>query len=254
LSQGDNTPKQKHRTSGGRRRRRLPGERAGLDAEAILSEARLILERDGIENLTMRRLAESLGVAPNALYSHFADKSALLDALMDALLVEVEVEADDQGEWREGLVALLQSTRRFLLSHADVLPHYMSGPTRGPNAIRLGEETLGLLSRAGLRGATAADALRILLTYTFGFAAQEAPRLADPDPDLSRMRSENAFRAARDQPLMRDLAGELSEYPGDDTFVKGLSWLLDGIHAMTRGDEVQKESRPPADGSPPQWT
>jgi TetR/AcrR family transcriptional regulator, tetracycline repressor protein len=196
-----------------------------------VAEARRISERQGIEYLTMRRLAERLGVAPNTLYSHFPSKSSLLDALMDSLLEEVEVPSIDQVEWREGLLALMHATRGFLLSHPDLLPHYLSRPTRGPNAIRLGEETLSLLSRGGLEGEEAADALRILLTYTFGFAAQEAPRRADPEPEQSRATSEEAFKAAHDRPRMRRLARPLSEYPGDETFDKGLRWLLDGIAA-----------------------
>jgi TetR/AcrR family transcriptional regulator, tetracycline repressor protein len=212
----------------GRTARRGPGQRAGLDSAMILAEARVVAEREGVEQLTMRRLAERLGVAPNALYSHFADKSTLIDELLDSLLAKVEVPSGEKS-WREELVALMRSTRRFLLAHDDLLPYYLSRPTRGPNAIRLGEVTLGLLERAGLKGEPAATALQILLVYTFGFAAQEAPRLADPEHDESRAASEMAFRTARNQPRMSDLAEPLSEYPGKDSFEMGLAWLLDGI-------------------------
>lgn len=82
----------------------------------------------------MRRLAECLGVVPNALYSHFADKATLLDALMDSLLVEVEVPAGDQVGWREGLVALMQSTRRFLLGTRTSSP--TSCPVRRGDRMR----------------------------------------------------------------------------------------------------------------------
>jgi AcrR family transcriptional regulator len=165
--------------------------------EAVLAEARRVSEREGVEQLTMRRLAEGSGVAPNALYSHFADKSALLDALMDSLLADVEVPALDEVNWREGLLDLMRSTRRFLLRHADLLPQFLSRPRRGPNATRLGEETLKLLARAGLGGVEAIDALRILLIYTFGFVAQEAPRRMDPEPELRRMKNEERHLARR---------------------------------------------------------
>lgn len=213
------------------RQRRKPGERAGLAVETVLAEARGISEREGIEHLTMRRLADRLGVAPNTLYSHFADKEALLDALVDSLLAEVEVPPPDRVAWREGLMELMRSTRRFLLAHADLLPRLLARPMRGPNAIRLGEATLTLLSRAGLEGRPAADALQILLVYTFGFVAQEAPRRLEPEPDLRRELSEEAFRAAREHPRMRDLAGRLAVHPEDETFERGLAWLLDGIAA-----------------------
>lgn len=218
-----------------KRGRRAPGQRAGLTAETILAEARLIIEQKGVEHLTMRTIAGRLGVAPNALYGHFANKSALVEAVLDSLLVEVAFPDLDQVAWRDGLAVLMQSTRRFLLLHADLLPEYLSRPTRGPNAIRLGEATLDLLSRAGLEGEAAADALQILLTYTFGFAAQEAPRLPDPEGDVQKARTQQAFRANSDRPRMSKLAGRLSSYHGDETFEKGLRWLLDGIHTSATG-------------------
>src|SRR5688572_26763773 len=73
------------------RTRRRPGNRAGLDAGRVLEAARDLTRQGGVEALTMRRLASALGVAPNALYSHYSDKSALLDAVLDSLLSEVEV-------------------------------------------------------------------------------------------------------------------------------------------------------------------
>lgn len=232
--------------------RRRPGERAGLAVEAVLAEARTLSEREGIERLTMRTLADRLGVAPNALYSHFADKSALLDALMDSLLADVEVPDVGRVGWRQGLLELMRSTRRFLLAHADLIPHFLSRPRRGANAIRLGEQTLTFLEQAGLEGEEAVDALRILLIYTFGFAAQEAPRRADPDPESRRIESEAAFGTAPDRPVTRELARPLSEHPSDETFERGLCWLLDGIRAAAEGGPTgSRRSGDPPGGAPP---
>jgi TetR/AcrR family tetracycline transcriptional repressor len=225
-------------------RRRGPGQRAGLAVQTILDEARIVSQAEGIEHLTMRRLAERLGVAPNALYSHFDDKAALLDALMDSLLTDVEVPVVEHVGWREGLMELMRSTRGFLLANADLVPLFLARPRRGPNAIRLGEATLTLLARAGLEGEEAVDALRILLIYTFGFVAQEGPRLADPDREQRTLRNEAAFEAAREHPRMRKLAKPLSQHPGDQTFERGLRWLLDGIDtAGRRQDTIGRPSR-----------
>lgn len=215
----------------GRGRRRKPGERAGLDIDSILAEARGISSEDGLENLTMRRLAQRLSVAPNALYSHFRDKDALLDALLDSFVGEVEVPPLEGMGWRLGLTEIMRSTRRFLLAHTDLVPHLLAHPTRGPNAIRLGEEMLRLLARGGVEGQKAAEALQILLVYTFGFVAQEAPRRLDPNAALARELSKEAFRSSRNRPRMRALAEPLAEYPAGGTFEKGLAWLLDGLAA-----------------------
>ncbi len=191
----------------------------------------------------MRRLAERLGVAPNAIYSHFEDKSAVVDAVVDALLADLVSPVPDQETWRDGLLRLMRSTRALLLTHADLIPIFLSRPTRGPNATRLADETLTHLARAGLQGREAVDALRILLTYVFGFAAQEAPRRADPKPERRRLPSRAAFEGAERHPRVRELATRLAEHPDHETFERGLAWLLDGITGTgldTRGKSKGK--------------
>ncbi len=212
-----------------RKKQRGPGERAGLDLEAVLNSARRLSEREGPEGLTMRRLARQMGVAPNALYSYFPDKAALLAALLDGLLADIDVPRAHRLDWREGLSEVLRQTRRLLLAHPQLIPLFLSQPGRGPNALRLGELMLSFLERAGLTAQRAVDALRILLTYAFGFAALEAPRLADPAAEVRVEQSEAAFRTARDLPRMRELAPRLARHPDDRTFELGLTWLLQGM-------------------------
>lgn len=214
--------------------RRGPGQRAGLVREAILEAARSISEREGVARLTMRRLADRLGVAPNALYSHFPNKSALLDAVLDSLLAGIEVPEVERVDWKRGLFVLMSEARRLLRAHIELIPLFLSRPSRGPNAMRLGEVTLAFLARAGLRGPAAVDALRVLLIYSLGFAAHEAPRRNDPAPEKRRALSEAAFRGAPDLPHVRELAGELARHPDDETFEMGLRWLIAGIEDAAR--------------------
>ena len=209
--------------------RRGPGRRAGLTADAVLEAGRQLVEHDGVEALTMRRLAERLGVAPNSLYSHFPDKSALLDAILDSLLAGIEVDDVQRMDWREGLVALMGESRRMLLAHADLLPHLFSRPMRGPQATRLGEETLALLARGGVAGPPAVNALRALLTFTFGSVALDAPRRTEPDPEGRRRASAAAFSSAPGSPRVAELADSLSRPPADGAFETGLRWLIEGI-------------------------
>jgi TetR/AcrR family transcriptional regulator, tetracycline repressor protein len=211
------------------RTRRRPGNRAGLDADRVLRAARDITLQGGAEALTMRRLASNLGVAPNALYSHYPDKSALLDAVLDSLLSAVEVTELDETDWQTGLVGLMTASRRMLLDHADLLPQLMSRPMRGRNASRLGEATLALLERGAIKGPEAVTALRSLLTYTFGSVVIDAPRRADPDPAQRTAESVAAFSSRSEEARVARLAVPLSKPPSDADFEVGLRWLIDGM-------------------------
>lgn len=209
---------------------RARGQRAGLRPEDVIAAARQIAGRDGLGAVTMRRLADELGVAPNSIYSYFPDKAALLDAVLDDVIGEIAPPAADPPAWRDGIVVLLGQTRSLLLEHAELIPLFLTRPTRGRNAIRLGEVTLELLARGGIEGERAVQALRALLVFTFGFAALEAPRLADAQPDRRRADAQSAFEEASEEfPHMARLAPLLAREPSDEDFEAGVRWVLAGI-------------------------
>jgi TetR/AcrR family tetracycline transcriptional repressor len=215
--------------------RRGAGQRAGLSRGPVLEAARRIADEEGVDRLTMRRLAAELGVMPNALYTYFPHKEALLDALVDDLLGGVEAGDPAEGDWRDGLVRVMDSSRRLLLAHPQLVSVFISRPGLGPNAARLGEVSLELLRRGGLDGERAVQALRVLLVYSLGFAAFQAPRLAG-DPGERSARAEAAFAGLAEDsfPRMRGLAGDLAGPTTDRQFHTGLRWLLDGIAAQGR--------------------
>ena len=152
----------------------------------------------------MRALAQRLGVAPNALYSHVPDKAALVEELLDDALAAVPDPPAD-GDWRAALRDLMTATHEVLLASPDLVPLYLGRGARGANARRLGVGVTGLLARGGVTGPDAQEALRALVVYTIGFAAfQVRPGPEDAEP---------AERSA-------GLTG---------TFDRGLGWLLAGI-------------------------
>jgi TetR/AcrR family tetracycline transcriptional repressor len=210
---------------------RTPGQRAGLTQDQVLTAALELLRREGLDQVSMRRVAAELGVAPNALYSHLPDKSALLDGLLDAVLADVAIPA--AGDWRARVGGVLAESRRVLLAHPDLVRHFLARQTSGPNAARLGEAVLEALHDGGVRGARAARALQVLLVHTIGGAAFEVPRRREPDPGARAARS-RAAAAALDPgafPRTTELAAELARHPGDALFDAGLRWILDGLAA-----------------------
>jgi AcrR family transcriptional regulator len=179
----------------------------------------------------MRRLAAELGVAPNALYTYFPNKTAILDAVLDSVLAEVRPPSPSpSGTWSDDLGALIRASRRVLLAHPHLVPLFISRPG-GPNAIRLGEAALACLARGGLSGRDAVAAMRALLVYMFGSAAVEVPRATDPE---TRERLDRASRLmaqlpAEEFPVTRSVGAHLASHPGDSDFEAGLRWLIAGI-------------------------
>ena len=180
----------------------------------VLAAAQDLLSDDGLDGLTMRELARRLDVAPNALYSHVATKTALIDDILDEVLAGVEVPAPDRGDWQGGLRPMMASTHRVLLAHPDLVPLYLARQgARGPNAQRLGEVMLLLLRRGGVTGPSARDAQRALIVHAIGSAAFTARRPLERGED-------NAEDRPRPE-LIR-------------TFERSLGWLLAGIAATAK--------------------
>lgn len=190
------------------KRTRKPGQRAGLTHAGVLAAARGLLATHGVDALTMRALAHHLGVTPNALYSHVESKAQLLDDLLDDLLVSVEAPNPDVEDPVAGLTSLMTSTYDVLIAHPDLVPIYLARQgARGDTAVHLGEIMVILLTRAGVRATAIAEARRVLIVHTIGFAAFTTSA-ADPDRPVP-------IQEAR------------------QNFSQGLRWLLAGITHTT---------------------
>lgn len=151
---------------------RGPGQRAGLTQEAVLAASWELLNSAGAAALTMRALARHLDVAPNALYSHVANKTALLDLLLDDLLAAVPAPSPATRDPAAGLAELMTAAYQTLTAHPDLVPLYLARQgARGPHAIRLGDLMDDLLVRAGTDPADVAHARRALIIQTIGSAA-----------------------------------------------------------------------------------
>lgn len=170
---------------------RGPGQRAGLTKAAVLDAARELLIEGGTDALTMRALARRLSVAPNAIYSHVKDKTELLDALLDDVLAAVKAPDPQSADPADGMVDLMTSTYDVLTAHADLVPLFLARQgARGPNAVQLGVVLDELLARAGVDGAAAADARRVLIVHTIGSAAFAT---ANPDAVIPTAESHGNF-------------------------------------------------------------
>ena len=209
--------------------------RGSLTREEIIKEALALLEEHGPGALSMRRLAERLGVAPNALYTHVHGKADLIDGLIDQVYAGLNLDPDPTGDWTQQLTTLSQAIRDHLLAHPAVVPYALQQPGLGPHSLRLGEAIYNVLRPAGFSDQAVVGAVYALLTYILGFVALEVPR-AGTDPPTSdefvrRLHGFFAALPAGEFPHTVDLAALLARISTEDQFQFGIRTFLAGLAA-----------------------
>jgi TetR/AcrR family transcriptional regulator, tetracycline repressor protein len=210
-------------------------QRGSLSRERIIEEALALLDEQGAGALSMRRLAERLNVAPNALYSHVRDKAELIDGLVDQVYAGLDFRPDPSGDWTKQLAALGRTIRDHLLAHPAVVPLAFQQPVLGPHGLRLSEAVYAILRPAGFPDRVVVSIVYALLTYVLGFVALEAPRAGTDrqtsDEFIRRLRAYFAALPAGEFPHHVDLAPLLARVSTDDQFDFGLRTFLDGLAA-----------------------
>lgn len=217
-----------------RRRGRPPR----LSREAIVAVARVIVERDGIEALSMRRVATELGSSPMALYRHVRDKDELLVLLLDALAREVSRPALSCDP-RTRLAQVCRAMHDGLAEHGWVVEVLAQGDLIAPSILWLVEEIVAGLMACGLSPTEAADGYRAIWQFTVGelMIGQGVARTAA----LGRMPFVISVLTTVDPdelPALAAVAGEWAGARERDAYDIGLAALLDGL--IERGADNAK--------------
>ncbi|MBO2448515.1 TetR/AcrR family transcriptional regulator C-terminal domain-containing protein [Actinomadura barringtoniae] len=148
-----------------------------LSRAEIVQAALALFERDGFESFSMRGLASELNIKSPSLYWHFRSKEELFDLVVDAVLGECRLPADDEGagagEWTERLAAAAREIRRVLLANPAATRLLNGRVPLGPNWMRLAEFVIGTLRRAGASDAFANRCYLVFLYYAVGYVTQE---------------------------------------------------------------------------------
>lgn len=199
--------------------------------DQVLAGALALLDEVGIDNLTMRRLATSLGLQNGATYWHFRSKQELLASMADAMLVDVTLDLDTTLSWDRQLTELANRLRRALLAHRDGARIFAGVFFPLPNALAYGDTMIGLLRDAGRSARDAAWAVDTLTYYVVGhtFEEQLASDLpANGDPALDQLT--DAVTAE----LYPNLAAAIEHVPAPhppEHFDYGLRLLINGLRA-----------------------
>ncbi len=192
-----------------------------------------VVDAEGVDALTMRRLAEELEVGAMTLYGYVRSKEELLDALVEAVLAAIEPARLDRQDWRKQASAQCQALRRSLLDHPGLARIVVQQAVSSPAAFLVSERLLAVLRAAGFDDRRAVAAYTALITYTLGASLWEIPRSFAGDPSAAEEQRLTRLRALSPQefPNTTALAAHLVTRADDELFAYGLDRLLAGIQA-----------------------
>jgi AcrR family transcriptional regulator len=217
--------------------RRRPRPRTPLSRERVLRAAVGLADEDGLEALSMRSLAKTLGVEAMSLYNHVANKDALLDGMIELVFDEIEPPVPG-GDWKAELRKRAVSTRAALLRHPWAVGQMEGRGAHGPANLRIHDAVLGCLLAAGFDDATAVRAYSVQDAYIYGFALQQtdmSPESREDFAAVARQQMADYASALPDHPhLARVVGGYVAEhgYDYEEQFRFGLDLILDGLERL----------------------
>ncbi|WP_026424224.1 TetR/AcrR family transcriptional regulator C-terminal domain-containing protein [Actinokineospora inagensis] len=215
--------------------RKNAGPRRALNREVILTAARKILRAEGIDGLSMRRLATELGTGPASLYAHVANKEELLDLLFDQVTGEVPLPEPDPTRWREQLTTLWTTAHAILIENGDIARVALGRVPLGPNALNVTELTSALLCSAGIPPQAVAWALDAMALYVASSALESAINAAmeregtPPEEYYARVGDYMRGLPRARYPAMAEIVEELSNGDRQERFAFGLELLIRGL-------------------------
>lgn len=212
-------------------------QRAPLTRGLVLRAAVALADTGGLESLTMRRLGAELGVEAMSLYHHVANKSDLLDGMVDEVFTEIDLPTGD-ADWQTGLRRRAVSAREVLRRHRWAIGLLESRTAPGPATLRHHEAVLGALRGAGFSVALAAHAYALLDSFIYGFAVQEASLPFSTAEEAAQVaESMVAALSSTQYPHLTELARTHVLVPGydfGDEFAFGLDLILGSLDGLAR--------------------
>jgi AcrR family transcriptional regulator len=215
-----------------------PAPYGSLSRERVLDAGVAFADEHGVEPLTMRKLAESLGAKAMALYNHVANKEDLLDGMIDLVFGEIDLPSTTRG-WKPAMRHRAIAVRAVLSRHPWAAGLMESRRSPGPATLRHHDAVLRCLREAGFTPALTAHAFAALDAYIYGFALQERNLPFDKGVETSVLAQ--AFLAqfpAADYPDLAAFTVEHVLQPGYDfsqEFEFGLDLILDGLEQAHNG-------------------
>ena len=224
-----------------------------LTREGIVAAAVRIMQAEGLDRVTMRRLAQELDTGPASLYVYVRNTAELHAAMLEDLLSQVDLSpVTAAGDWRDRLTGILFSYTAILFGQPGLAQSALVTRPNGPAYLSLAEGILALLSAGGVPPARAAWAVDLLLHFATSTAAEQGTRQQAIDADDEQ---DVLAAALRDAPAGRfphiaALGAELMSGEGPDRLRWGFAVLISGILQTARPGEPGSAAEPGSTGQP----
>jgi AcrR family transcriptional regulator len=206
--------------------------RGQLNRRLVLDAALAIVDAEGLAALTMRRLGAELGVEAMSLYRHVPSKEALLDGIVELIVLEIDVPSDPDGDWEASCRRIARSYRQAAHRHPGAFPLVTTRPLNTPEALRRLEGNFEILRRAGFDEQGAIVAFRTIAAYVRGFALEEVTgRALGAQANRSERQLDPRTLSAQEFPRLAELAPRLVAADRGAEFDRGLDLILTGLRA-----------------------
>jgi AcrR family transcriptional regulator len=215
-----------------------PRRREPLTRQRVVRAALQIMDTEGLEAVTMRRIGRELGVEAMSLYNHVEDKEDILDSICEEVVGEFEAPTADG--WAEAARAAAFEYRRLLLAHPNVLTLMTERkrPFNSLNALRVYEYALEVFRSAGLTEMDAIQAFHSFGSYILGAVTMELGLMVgSPNEDEEAHREMARLVASADLPRLQEALPHMVNCDLDEQFAFGLDLLIDGIRARAANSE-----------------
>lgn len=198
----------------------------------------MLADTKGIDSLTMRKLAQELGVKPMTLYHHMANKEEVLDTMVDVVFSEIDLPPTG-ADWKPAMRQRAISARAALIRHPWAVSLMESRVTPGPATLAHHDSVIGCLRQTGFSIEMAAHAYSVLDSYIYGFVLQEVSLPFSTTEEAHEVTEEILEQfPATDYPYLVEIAAEYILQPGYEyanEFNFGLELILDGLERSRSG-------------------
>ncbi|MGD1862564.1 MAG: TetR/AcrR family transcriptional regulator [Leptolyngbyaceae cyanobacterium] len=216
------------------------GVKQPLSRVRVLQAAIALADEMGLKALSMRKLAQRLGVEAMSLYNHIKNKDDLLDGMVEQVVAEIQFPAESgpaaKKDWKQAMRQRAQSAHKVLLRHPWATLVMISRANVGPVMLRYVDATLGCLVEAGFSLATADHIWNAIDSYLYGFTLQQLNFPFDPEDYAAAAGGYLEQLPEQEYPYLHRLTRQVAEkqYTGLHQFETGLDVLLDGLERLDK--------------------